>query len=289
MPRDLSDVLHYLLPEADGPASASDARMDSRRRRVPAPERSAPIARRVLRSSPPLRAPALPLPILSVLIGDRDVVRAAFAWNLAVEVARTGGRAALIAPALGTPSPLWPEPGVGPLGAELVLVPASGGLDGLYRAAVDVAVTRAESETAAGLVLVRCPPDWLDDGASGAALLRWVLCFASADPRDLSRTRDLTSRVARCQPAAKLGVVMHGANRREQASRAFAELTRAAQGHCRKVPENYGLLVDDLDVYRAIVARRPIGLAHPRSPAAQSLRELARRLLAEPRRSNASP
>jgi MinD-like ATPase involved in chromosome partitioning or flagellar assembly len=47
---------------------------------------------------------------------------------------------------------------------------------------------------------------------------------------------------------------------------------------------SYGLLVDDLHVYRAIVARRPIGLEHPQSPAARALRDVARLVLEDARK-----
>jgi MinD-like ATPase involved in chromosome partitioning or flagellar assembly len=45
--------------------------------------------------------------------------------------------------------------------------------------------------------------------------------------------------------------------------------------------QSYGLLVDALHVYRAIVAQRPIGLAHPQSPAARALRDVAQLLLTD--------
>jgi MinD-like ATPase involved in chromosome partitioning or flagellar assembly len=51
---------------------------------------------------------------------------------------------------------------------------------------------------------------------------------------------------------------------------------------------SYGLLVDDLHVYRAIVSGRPVGLEHPQSPAARALRDVAR-LLLEDTRSDARP
>ena len=82
------------------------------------------------------------LPILAVPIGDRDVVRAAFAWNLVVEIARLGGSGTLLAPEEQEPSPLWPQAGYRPVGAELVLAKIEG-LPELNRAALDIAVSRA--------------------------------------------------------------------------------------------------------------------------------------------------
>ena len=61
MPKDLGDVLHFFLP--GDAASAGE--------------------------SPKLDRPVV-LPILAMPIGERDVVRAAFAWNLNVEIARMG-------------------------------------------------------------------------------------------------------------------------------------------------------------------------------------------------------
>ena len=120
MPRDLADVLHYFLPDAD------DAQATSAPKRVATAPTDSPL--------PPIRQSAEPssLPILGLPIGDRDVVRAALAWNLAIETARLGGSTVMIAPASNEGSPLWPEPGIGPLGTELVLCPATD-LEGLYR------------------------------------------------------------------------------------------------------------------------------------------------------------
>jgi MinD-like ATPase involved in chromosome partitioning or flagellar assembly len=60
-------------------------------------------------------------------------------------------------------------------------------------------------------------------------------------------------------------------------------LARAARRNLRCDLCSYGLLVDDLHVYRAIVAQRPIGLAHPQSPAARALRDVAELLLGDAR------
>jgi hypothetical protein len=116
VPRDLGDVLHYFFREDAGRPAAAPA---------------APV--------PP--APATPraaLPVIATPLSERDVVRAALLWNLAVEVARQGASASVVAPAQGDSSALWPEPGRGPLGAELVLTFADD-LAGLARSAFEVA------------------------------------------------------------------------------------------------------------------------------------------------------
>ncbi len=254
MPRPLADVLHYFLPEE-----------------AAAPGRLEPM------QAYPLRHPAA-LPIFGVPIGDRDVVRAAFTWNLAVEIARLGARACIVAPSLEDSCPLWPEPGVGPLGAELVLTPAET-LGQLYRAALDLSVSRAADADAGGLIFVRVPPLWLRQAAEAGGLLRWVLLFTSSDPRDLLETYGIAKLLLANDSECRLGVTVHGAGHIEEAEGAFSQLASSAQRHLGHELLSYGLLVDDLHVYRAIVAQRPIGLAHPQSPAARALRDVAQMIL----------
>lgn len=267
MPRELRDVLDYLLPAAETETGPE-----------PGP--------RAVRSRPDTEArsthPAV-LPIVALPIGDTDVVRAAFAWNLTVEIARLGGNAALLAPSAGISSPLWPAPGRGPLGAELLFASADA-LGDLHRAALDVAVTRAAGAVDGGLVLVRVPPAWLLRPGDGCALLRWSLLFTSTDRRELMETYGLTKRILALGPEARVGITVHGARRLAEAERAFAHVADVARRHLRRAPTSYGLLVDDLHVYRAIVARRPIGLEKPQSPAARALRDVARLLLADARK-----
>src|SRR5262245_39371145 len=107
-PRNLGDVADYFLPRADGaPVAAA---------------RAHPAFERLLARS---ERPAA-LPIVALPIGERDVVRSAFAWNLAVEVARLGASAALLAPEDDECSPVWPESGPGPVGTQVVATPARG-------------------------------------------------------------------------------------------------------------------------------------------------------------------
>jgi hypothetical protein len=264
MPRKLGDVADYFLPRAE------TASLLARRERVqphrPAAEPERPAA----------------LPILAVPVGDRDVVRAAFAWNLAVEVARLGASAALLAPEAEEPSPLWPESGPGPVGSEVVLTGAAG-LPDLARAALDLAVSRAAESEAGGLVLVRVPPAWLSGAGDARALLRWVLLLTAGAPRELLETYALAKAVLARHPQARVGVTVHGARRLDEAERAFRQLAEVSARHLGRSVVSYGLLVDDLHVYRGIVARRPIGLEHPQSRAARALRDVARLLLEDAR------
>lgn len=265
MARGLGDVLHYFLP--DEIAGAGER----------ASWRTAP-------GSPP-RLEAAALPIVALPVAERDVVRAALAWNLTVEIARLGASASLLAPKLGDGSLLWPEPGRGPVGAELVHSPAHD-LGSLYRDAADVAVQRAAEPCEGGVVVACVPPHWLRSSADDAALLRWALLFATPDGRDLLETYALTKFLLRRRPDAKVGITIHGVRRIAEAERAFERLAGVAARHLGRAPHSYGLLVDDLHVYRAIVARRPIGLEHPQSPAAKALRDVARLVLADARTEN---
>jgi hypothetical protein len=259
VPRNLGDVADYFLPRAGG----------------------APPARRPRASDGPSRPvldrPAA-LPIVALPVGERDVVRAAFAWNLAVEVSRLGACASLLAPTDPEAAPLWPESGPGPLGTEVVMTQASD-LPALGRAALDLAVSRAAESEAGGLVLVRVPPAWLADGSDARALLRWVLLFSADEPREMLETYALAKAVLASHPDARIGITIHGARRVADAERTFQHLADVALRHLGRSFVSYGLLVDDLHVYRGIVARRPIGLEHPQSRAARALRDVARLLL----------
>jgi len=257
LPRDLGDVIHHFLPQGNG--TDPNPVDDGARRKRPAA-----------------------LPIISLPIGDRDVVRAAYAWNLAVEVARRGASATLLAPASAEPSPLWPEPGRGPVGADVVLAEVND-FGELNRAALDIAVGRAADSSDGGVVLVSVPPAWFENANAGRALMRWVLFFAAAEARDLREIYSLAKRIIRTNPETRIGVTIHGVRRVGDAEDAFEKLSGAAERHLGTPLTSYGLLVDDLHVYRAIVSRRPIGLEHPQSRAAKALRDVARLLLEDAR------
>ncbi len=278
LPRKLEDVLDYFLPGTGAPSSLTRANAhlgeDPQPTNHSHPDRS-------LDSNPNPRTrvdrPAA-LPIIALPIGDRDVVHAAFAWNLVVEVARLGAIGTLLAPADQAAASLWPPSGRGPVGAELELVRVTN-LRELHRAALDVAVSRAADAKNGGVILARVPPAWLHGASDGRALLRWVLLFAATESKDLRETYRLAKRVVRVGPTPRIGITIHGARRIEEAERAFSRLADTAQRHLGHSVVSYGLLVDDLHIYRAIVAHRPIGLEHPQSRAARAMRDVARLLL----------
>ena len=271
MPRDLEDVFDYFLPGAG----------------VPDPETlkyaSPPVASESASTPRPRARRPAALPIIALPMGDRDVVRAAFAWNLAVEIARLGAHATLVAPDHPEGASLWPSSGRGPIGAELNLVSVTN-LRELNHAALDVAVSKAADSTDGGIVLTRVPLSWTHQPADSRALLRWVLLFASPESRDLQEAYRLAKHLLRSAPATRIGLTIHGARRISEAEDAFTRLAGTAFRHLGQSVVSYGLLVDDIHVYRAIAANRPIGLEHPQSRAARALRDVARLLLDDARK-----
>jgi hypothetical protein len=265
LPRDLGDVLHYFLRDEDTVTASTD---DSNRSATGEP--------------PPRTDRPAALPIISIPIGSRDVVRAAYAWNLAVEVARRGASATLLAPIQKETTPLWPEAGRGPVGAEVAFTAAEN-LGQLNRAALDIAVGRAADSTDGGVVFVTVPPSWFRNANEGRALTRWALLFAAPETPDLIETYSLAKRIIGANRNARIGVTIHGVRRIADAENAFRRVAGVAARHLDRPLTSYGLLVDDLHVYRAIVSRRPIGLEHPQSRAARALRDVARLLLDDSR------
>ncbi|MEM9175724.1 MAG: hypothetical protein AAGC67_10855 [Myxococcota bacterium] len=276
MPRDLADVLHYFLPELDeGPdGERADAPLSAAPVQAPAPVRPPQ------RPAPGSASP--PLPILGLPIGERDVVRAALAWNLAVETARLGAATILLAPDADRGSPLWPEPGVGPLGCELLFCPAKD-LASLLETATALATRQAQQAKRGGIVFVRIPPHWLTETERLAEPLRWMLLLSGARPRDLDETAGLARSLYARHPVLELGVTLHGVESIAEARDAYDALARRTEAESARPLISYGLLVDDLHVYRAIAAQRPVGLAHPQSPAARALMDVARLLYEDAR------
>ncbi|MCH2186920.1 hypothetical protein MK280_13725 [Myxococcota bacterium] len=223
------------------------------------------------------------LPVLAIPIGDHDVLRAAFAWNLTVEMARLGARALLVSPELDEPSPLWPDLSEKPLGAELVKLPHPDPRS-VIRHVNRLASTRSAIHERGGVILLRVPPTWLREPTEVRDCLRWTLLFSTARQEDLRETYALGKLVTRVCPEAQLGLTIHGVDRRDQAENSYQRVALAFQKHLHRELLSYGLLVDDLLVYRTIVARRPIGLCHPQSIAARAMRDVARTLLEDARK-----
>lgn len=278
LPRDLADVLHYFLPELDAPGTPEEAPAPSERT-IDAPEGVRPSG-----GGPPPAGPpdTPPLPVLGLPIRDRDVVRAALSWNLAVETSRLGGASVLLAPETDRGSPLWPCEGEGPLGCELLFCPAKDLVD-LCAVAAELARARAARARHGGIVFVRIPPAWLAGEGPLPDALRWLLLLTSPRPEDANDAFELAHRASERQPSIEIGVTIHGVDRIAVARRAFESLLRRTQRELGQSLISYGLLVDDLDVYRAIAAQRPIGLAHPQAPASRALADVARLLYEDAR------
>lgn len=275
MPQTLADVLHYFIPEsAAAPPTPVPSGVTQRAVADGTATARLPVA--LARGARPAEAS---LPLVALPLGPRDVVRAAFVWNLGVELARLGASATILAPSRDAKSSLWPDAGPGPLGSELVLAHADD-LATLARAGRGLVEARErEAPHAPSVVLARVPPAWLERPGDGAVLARRVLLFSSPDRRELLETYALVKRLVAVAPAARIGVTIHGVRSVAEARGAFHRLARAAERHLRRGLISYGLVADDLAVYRSVIARRPVSLSQPQSAAARSLGEVARLLL----------
>ncbi len=254
MPRDLSDVLHYFMPELERPDDVA----------TPPPEPSA---------HPPeatSEADAL-LPLASVPIADRDMLRAGLVASLAEEVGELGGRTILVTPDTANARGLF----TGDTATE-VEVAEVGSLHELASIAVERAEGLKQADAVDGVVIARIPPEWLDAAEMPGELLDWLLLFTSTHERNLCDAFALASRVLRENPEAEIGVAVHGAAGRREGEAAFGVLARSVEQRLGRSLVNYGLLLEDLDVYRSLAARQAIGRAHPDSPARAALREAAK-------------
>jgi hypothetical protein len=240
--RSLEDVIECFIPEA---ARAPRAPSDAMARASRAGAR---------------RAVGLP-------VARGDVLRAAVAWNLSVELSRAGAPCTLITHDPDDGASLWPPPGPGPLGSRIARAGATASL------AVPTSVVQRA-------LLLDCPPaESLGDlAAAPDAPGRWLL-LASPDREELRRVHAQALEIAAARPDAAIGVTIHGVRRIAEARAAFEQLAVAVEAESPIALTSYGLLVDDLHLYRAIVAQRPIGLAHPAAPATRALADVARLLL----------
>lgn len=286
MPRDLSDVLHYFLPELERAPDAGDAPVSrlgdgaSERRSATRGPGAAPVRRRA--PQPYGQPPTRPLSVLGVPLGERELVHAAYTWSLAVETARQGGSVAVVAPESDRRAALWPVPAPGPRSPEVVYCPATG-LTALRETASDVARARSRSAAAGGIVFARIPPRWLEEGPEEPDPIRWLLTFSSPRREDASATLDRIERWIARRPGLEIGVTVHGVRRVEEARDAFDELARRCEERFGIALASYGLLTDELDVHRAIAAGRSVGDLRPDSPAARALGDVARLLYEDAR------
>ncbi|MEZ4280105.1 MAG: hypothetical protein R3F21_10885 [Myxococcota bacterium] len=291
MPRDLSDVLHFFLPELGGDLESSpafDRPFVRRRETTPgaAARRSAPAR--------PVETSRLPLSVLGVPIGERDVVHAAYTWNLAREIIRLGGSSTIVTPRADRDSPLWSTHDPAGLADVEVVYSAAEGLTGLRRHAERVARERGRT-AGGGIVFARIPPAWLtepspeDEKPDGFGRtpsddpIRWLLTFTSSRPREVDSLFERIQSWVRGRPGLEIGVTVHGVHQIEAAREAFDGLARSCDERLGLPLASYGLLVDDLDLYRAIAAGRPMHAPERETPAARALTDVARLLYEDAR------
>lgn len=234
MPRDLGEVLHWFL---DDPAA-----------------RPSPGA--------PARTGEVPPRTFLLGIASRDVLRAAFAWNLAAALAERSRDAVLVVPerdALASRRP-------GARGGRIrVTAP---GLRAL------TAASHQEAERGVP-VLVCLDPESLEARSTASPPARHALAFAAPDDVWSGRTLDQLSACAAAWPALELGAIVHGISRRALARQLFEELAGEVRARLGRELLSYGWLLDDLDVYRSVVEERPVIESRPGSRAALALRDVA--------------
>ena len=94
-------------------------------------------------------------------------------------------------------------------------------------------------------------------------MMVWVIVSAvlmtSADRGDLETALQLARAIRSANPASEIGATIHGVSTIGQAKRAYEFLAGRCEAELSLALVSYGLLVDDLHVYRAIAAQRAIG------------------------------
>lgn len=253
MARTLGDVLHHFAPEL-GAASL---------RPIPSPK-----------ATPP--AEAKPPRVVAVALERGDLLRAAVLWNLAVETARAGAECEALVP-VGT---LTEAPGdAAPLGVGLIAARCEPGetlADVARRRARDAARAPADAD-AQRLAMVGVPAT---DAGRLCASVDLALLVCGCDPASRSRFEAVGRHLLR-SGSPPPGIIIHGARTLDEARRAFEAVACPLEHVAGEAIPSYGLLVDDLALYRSVVERCPVGLARPQSPAAQALADVAALLAAD--------
>jgi len=212
---------------------------------------------------------------LALLAEPDDALAVGVAWNLAHELARLGLNVAWVTSLAD--EELLPQavtPGL------LRLLSRADGLADLWLAAAEASAKLAAAQ-APSLVLLRVPPGWIQPSESAERLLGWTLQLVGPDSLARERALRLAERVRHCQPAACLGVALHDVRSVHEAESAFTALDRAFSRHSDASLTSYGLLLDEAEVYRSLLARRPLLRMHPETRAASALGDMARLLRAD--------
>jgi hypothetical protein len=210
---------------------------------------------------------------LTLLSEHDDAFAVAAAWNVAHELARQDFAVAWV---------------TSPVDEELLPPDATPGLTRLLAPAVDVeGLARAAAEAGAklaaarapGLVLLRLPPAWIAPGAAADRLLAWTLQLAA--PGREERARSVARRVFDAHPSARIGVTIHEVRSVVEAERAFERLAGEALEESGARLASYGVLLDDAELYRSLLARRPLALLRAGSRARRAAADVAALLRAD--------
>ena len=206
---------------------------------------------------------------LALLSEPDDAFAVTVTWNLAHELARRGLAVAWVT-SLADEELLPPD---ATPGLTRLLSPAQE-LSGLARA-VSEAIAKLAASPTPGLVLVRVPPGWIAPGPAAERTLAWTLQLVAPDLEQRIRAISIARRVLAARPAARVGAVLHDVRNVREAERAFTALTRECveRSHARLV--SYGVLLDDADLYRSLLARRPLTLLRPDARATRAVADVA--------------
>lgn len=257
MARELSDVLDYFLPGRDEtpatPVEAARAQESGLRGLLP----------------------------LAVPVTERDVVPVAFVWNLAIEIARAARHAVLLIPDDPTLQPLRESlpttTRIAGGGGPEFAFSGAGDLGALARDARELGRTPHGRGPTLAPTLV--PARWIRPDPDGASLLQHPVLFATPEASSLHATQALLESIFEAAPHAEPGITIHGVDSIQEAERTFDRLSLRCETSLGRPLRSYGLLLDDLQVYRAAVERRPVTAAKPNSLASRALTDVARLLI----------
>jgi hypothetical protein len=277
VPRDLADVLHYFMPELTPDAAGTPASV----LRPTSAEVDASRTHRVSEARPNA------LPIVAVPISDQQIVCASLVSGIADHIASLGGDATILTPSTPNSKRLFLRSSVPSQGAR-VQTSRADSLSSLFSAAVELSETRADDADGGGVVLVRVPPAWLRGAEDASELLDWVLLFSATDSRSLADTYALAAWVLGENPGGEIGVTIYGASDQREAEEAFGALAQSVEQRLGLSVASYGLIIEDLDVYRAILTGRALGQANPQSLAAGGVREAAKLVFERARKAEVS-
>lgn len=212
---------------------------------------------------------------LALLSEPDDAFAVGVAWNLAHELARQGLAVAWVT-SLADEELLPPD---ATPGLTRLLSPAHE-LAELARAIAEATAKLAATRTP-GLVLVRVPPGWIAPGPAAERVLGWTLQLVGPDLEQRIRTISIARRVFAAHPTARVGAALHDVRNVREAERAFTELARECAKRSDAHLSSYGVLLDDAELYRSLLARRPLALLRADARATRAVADVARLLRAD--------